>query len=163
MSGSSTAPRVQKPYIISTTFAAPLDDRLVISSVSNIDAELPLPLRFRGLMVFVEDQSTYYYFKDGITNTDFIKFNVGDSGAINVIASTLIGDTEIVHGIGTKDISVNVYENEPSQSPLDVQWVIGKLDTTGLTEEEAEAYRKNIITLSPDIDGKNVLIKITTL
>lgn len=74
MAGNSTAPRVQRPYIISTTFGAPLDDRCSISSIANIDTELPLPLRFKGLMVYVENKNRIYWFTGGTANSNFVEF-----------------------------------------------------------------------------------------
>lgn len=60
------------PYVFRTLFGAPLDIRSVVSSMSNLLTELPLALRYEGLIIYITDQHAPYIFVNGITDSNCV-------------------------------------------------------------------------------------------
>lgn len=61
-------------YVIRTTFGAPLDVRYSVSSLTELNAELPQPLRYDGQLVYIRDNSTLYIFRGGVGVEHFRPF-----------------------------------------------------------------------------------------
>jgi hypothetical protein len=159
MAGNNSAPRVQKPYSISCMFDSPLDDRLTISSLANLSTELPIDTRYQGLFVFVTDIKSYYCFKDGIEDSDFILFGSQTNLEYTEIVS-LNGNTSITHSLGSTDIVLRAFENINSLVECKVDWIIGETDYTGKTSDEIESIKKNVVTLQTDLTNLSIVIKI---
>lgn len=70
-------------YVIRTTFGAPLDVRYVISSLTEVNTELPQPLRYDGQLVYIKDISTLYIFRGGTGTDKFVPFCQTDIKTVN--------------------------------------------------------------------------------
>lgn len=73
-------------YVIRTTFGAPLDVRYSISSLSELNEELPQPLRYDGQLVYIRDNSTLYIFRGGTSEDNFIPFCETDIKTVDSIS-----------------------------------------------------------------------------
>ncbi|BBI90423.1 hypothetical protein HYO65_gp031 [Tenacibaculum phage PTm1] len=115
--GNSTVARFDYPLIFNITQPAPIDSRFTISSVSNLATELPSGVRYKGLIVWVEDVKTFYYFKDGILDTNFIVFTLGSAGVTKFIynAPDPITNGELFnHGLNTEEFTIGfILNNKP--------------------------------------------------
>lgn len=60
------------PYVFRTLFGAPLDSRSVVTSLSTLLTELPLVLRYEGLIIYVTDQHAPYIFVGGINDANCV-------------------------------------------------------------------------------------------
>lgn len=65
------------PYVYRTLFGEPLDIRTVVSSISNLLTEIPLALRYEGLIVYVQDKHEPYIFKGGVNDVNFVPLVTG--------------------------------------------------------------------------------------
>lgn len=114
MSGSSQAPRVYRPYIISSTFAAPVDDKSLISAIANIDTELPDAIRYKGLAFYSEAEENWYYFKTGKATSDIAPI----SGEIRVLLSNIslqIGENSIDYAVAKNFRNVIINESSNNE------------------------------------------------
>ena len=57
------------PYTFRTLFGAPLDCRYLVSSRSKLLEELPLKLRYEGMLVFIQDEHKVNVFIGGINDS----------------------------------------------------------------------------------------------
>lgn len=88
------------PYVYRTLFGAPLDIRTVISSLSNLLTELPLKLRYEGLMIYVKDKHLPYIFVNGINDVNCIPLTllISNTSVLKLQNNALIND-EIIEDV----------------------------------------------------------------
>lgn len=60
------------PYIFRTTFGAPLDVRYIISSLDKLLEELPIALRYEGMMIYIQNLHEPYIFKNGTNDSNCV-------------------------------------------------------------------------------------------
>lgn len=137
---------MQKPYIISTTFPAPLDDRQVATSVASIAAELPAALRFEGLLVYCQLEGAYYAFYGGVSDAHFKPAFGGGAPAYALTANAYAG-FEIQHGLGRLPSAVQFAS--PGGAYGDCLWAAGRGSL--LPPLEAEAAKLTHITIYPGV------------
>ena len=153
MAGSSTAPRVQKPYIISSTHAGPVDDKQTVSSIANIGVELPAGVRYKGLFSYVEDIEQYYCFRSGVLDVHFVPMcetaappGTGDVKKFVTRSVNLDNGIELSHSLNSMHVVVNVFDSTTLEC-LDVLYKLGPsfLDMT-LPPEDIDLLLNNTIT-----------------
>lgn len=117
MAGNSTVPKFDYPLIFNITQPAPIDSRGTISSINNLATEIPLAVRHTGLLSWVEDIKSFYYFKDGVDDSHFIPFSISN----NIVYKFLWISTETItngylfnHGLNTEHFTIQFYlDNRP--------------------------------------------------
>lgn len=106
------------PYVFKTTFGKPLDIRFKINSISTLMNELPLKLRYEGLIVYVKDIQKFYSFIGGINDSNF-KPLLQESSTLKMynVASTKddkiyidSNEQEYFHGLNSTSINVELYD-----------------------------------------------------
>lgn len=60
------------PYILRTTFGAPLDVRYIVSSLDKLLEELPIALRYEGMMIYIQNLHEPYIFKGGTNDSNCV-------------------------------------------------------------------------------------------
>lgn len=60
------------PYIFRTTFGAPLDVRYIVSSLDKLLEELPIALRYEGMMIYIQNLHEPYIFKNGTNDSNCV-------------------------------------------------------------------------------------------
>lgn len=80
----------------------PLDLRTVVNDINERDS-IPLNARYKGLLVFVTQESKYYYLKNGVTNSDWEELSFGahthqisDIISLQTILDSKLDTSEIV-------------------------------------------------------------------
>lgn len=68
----------------------PIDSRYKISSIENLDTEIPLGVRYQGLMVWVTNLNAFFIFKNGIQKSNFVAYNQNDILVINSISDIAV-------------------------------------------------------------------------
>lgn len=130
MAGYNTKETTEISTVFSRTVASPLDKWSNISSITSVDTELPPKIRFVGMLVFVEDEDVYYFFKGGIENINLVLLS-GELEGIRTF-DTIVNTTqsqivEVEHGLGAGNINVTFqHENEYLLNG----WKRGKIDGT---------------------------------
>lgn len=87
MNNSIKANVKELSYVIKTTFGAPLDVRFLVSSLSKLSEELPIPLRYEGLIIYIQDISYFFYFRGGVENINCKPYNNIDVVTLETIAN----------------------------------------------------------------------------
>lgn len=67
-----TANTKEIPYIFRTTFGAPLDVRYIVSSLDKLLEELPIALRYEGMMIYIQNLHEPYIFKNGTNDSNCV-------------------------------------------------------------------------------------------
>lgn len=109
--GNSLEPRFEYPQIFDIRVAGPIDSRMTISSLLNVDAELPQGVRYIGLLVFVSDIRTFYYFNDSTATNDFVPFSV-DNTLIKFVYTATLPTTNgdiLNHGLNSEDFTIQFF------------------------------------------------------
>ena len=124
MAGNSPIAKFDYPLIFNITQPAPIDSRNTVSSVSAISTELPAGVRFTGLLSWVQDESVFYHFKDGVLDEHFVKLELNDSS----IQQFVFTSTEEIengftfnHGLGVTDFLIQFFL-EDEQIHLDYEF-----------------------------------------
>lgn len=110
--------------------AHPLDRYNKVSSVSAIGIEHPASIRYIGMgPVWVEDEATYYFYKDGIADINFVHLDVSIkvrtfTQMFSVALNTAI---EVHHGLNTQNVDVTIRN---IRNHVNLDWHIGKIDGT---------------------------------
>lgn len=136
MAGSTNIPKFEIPQGFTVTVPGPIDDRTKISSVANLNTELPMGVRYLGMpLIWVDDESRWYMFAGGIENinfmslTDFLQF--GGGGEIISVAFTydfLISagtTTLLTHNLNSVNLHVTIFDG---RQPLLIDWSIPELN-----------------------------------
>lgn len=109
--GNSLQPRFEYAQIFDIRVPAPIDSRMTISSISNVDTELPIAVRFIGLLVWVSDIQQFYLFKSGVDLVNFVPLTLEVSGNYKFVFSlTEISPDDIFnHNLGTQDLIIQFF------------------------------------------------------
>lgn len=75
-------------YSLSRNSQNPLDDRFIISSLTNIDTELILQYRYEGLIFFVVDENKHYLFLNDLTTPIALQSFISSSNVFGITSST---------------------------------------------------------------------------
>jgi hypothetical protein len=136
MAGSTNIPKFEIPQGFTVTVPGPIDDRTKISSVANLDTELPMGVRYLGMpLIWVDDEAKWYMFAGGIENdnfmslTDFLQF--GGGGEIISIAFTYDypippgTTTTLTHNLNSVNLHVTIFDG---RQPLLIDWSIPEFE-----------------------------------
>lgn len=167
MSGSSTQPRFENPQIYEITVPGPIDSRLTISSLANLGTELPVGVRYPGLLVWVENsdidgngvvdtgRGEFYAFIDGIDDINFrsLRSILTTTGSGTVFSLAFEYENEITAGTTTR-LAHNLASNNLHVSffdgniPIEVAYVIpvGDLNTISITNDVSIANLRVVVT-----------------
>lgn len=133
--------------LFSPTKRGPIDANTRITSLSNIDTELPNDIRTTGYLYFVEDIETIYIFIGGTTNMHFKPISeVLNTGRLDARIGTLslsVGNNIVEHGFNKTLVSLQVRQG--TQTVL-VDWQRG---------DESENDTNNKFTIISDADVAN--------
>ena len=148
----STKYLTETPVSFKRLQAIPLDKFQVISSLTNINNELPVDIRYDGMgLVYCESDQSYYYFKGGTTNAHFIKFSDTLQGVRTYDATlntTKDIKLEINHNLNASNIIVSFMHNDEM---LLLGWKRGMINGTDLG---------NYIHISTDANYSNLKVFI---
>jgi hypothetical protein len=62
------------------TYSSPLDRSLLIPTLTDIDITIDKDIRYPGMIFFVEDENTYYYFDNDINTPKVLPFSLPSNG-----------------------------------------------------------------------------------
>lgn len=94
------------PYILRTTFGAPLDVRYIVSSLDKLLEELPIALRYEGMMIYIQNLHEPYIFKNGTNDSNCVplvqttgtqavaKFMTGGPGPVGMTVDRIYIDSD---------------------------------------------------------------------
>lgn len=114
--GNSLQARFEYAQIFDIRVPGPIDSRMSISSIANLDTELPSGVRYTGLFVWVEDIQQFYHFKTGITSGDFVPFTLDITGNYKFVfvLPEIAPDEVFTHNLGTQDFLIQFFlDNQP--------------------------------------------------
>lgn len=89
MNKNITANVKELSYVIRTTFGAPLDVRYLVSSLSKLSEELPVELRYEGLVIYIQDISYFFYFHLGIEDVNCVPYNNIDIMTLDTVGQAV--------------------------------------------------------------------------
>lgn len=128
MAGHNTNKVTPTTTVFERTIPQPLDKWGNISSINNLTVELPLKIRYFGMLVYVEDISEYYYFKNGVENEHFTALRKDLSGVRifdSIINTTKNQIFELEHSLDSNKLFVSFqHDNELLLNG----WKLGKVD-----------------------------------
>lgn len=108
--------------------AHPLDRYNKISSISALNVEHPMNIRFSGMgPIWVEDIEQYYCYSGGTANVNFVPFFNGSAKIRTYNETVLLPATmliEIEHNLNTQFVDVT-FRNGPNA--IDLQWKVGDI------------------------------------
>lgn len=117
MAGNTTVPKFESPQVFDITVPGPIDTRYKITSLSAVSTELPLGVRYTGLMCWVDDLKKFYYFKFGVNDSDFIEFagaGGGGSGTFKVgftFNEEIYNGSTFTHNLGSQLLNISFHLN----------------------------------------------------
>jgi hypothetical protein len=89
--------------------SGPLDSRDIISSLSNIDAELPIDQRYKGQEIFVQDEGRKYTFIGDVLVEDLVKSVMMHKHTVDVAVDLSASDLyNYAHGLNTTDLVLRI-------------------------------------------------------
>lgn len=156
MAGHDTKETTHISTVFSRTVPSPLDKWSNISSKSKVTEELPLGIRYVGMLVFVEDEGSFYFFKGGIQDINLTHLN-GDLEGIktfDVLVNTTANQiVEIEHNLEASNINVAFQHDDEY---LLNGWKRGKIDGTEKGNYIHFATTSSLTSLRVFIIAKNV-------
>jgi hypothetical protein len=149
MSGSTTIPCFEASQGFTITVPGPIDDRFVVSSLSAVDAELHLGVRYQGMPIWIEDQKSYYTFVDGLTYANLRSFKslLVDAGGLvltfnyDAVSPANI-DITLAHNLNSTNLLISAFDG---LQPIDVAYNV--IDA-------------NSIAISPNVDIANLRLVV---
>lgn len=89
----------------------PIDSRTIYETKESVLTSLNNNRRHRGLRIFITSEGKEYWFRDGITDDDFIPYDCFEDFVYGEDADEE-GKINVVHNLHSTHIDIDVYDNE---------------------------------------------------
>lgn len=104
----------------------PLDARSQCSSLSNIDTEIPLSIRWDGMQVYVEDEQRTYMIVDNGSGSVNVFVKEPKSTVITLnsdIDLSVVQTFEFTHNLNTDKLSLTIIGGDGTEIEHNQEWI----------------------------------------